>query len=57
MGRLLQEGEVEAGEEIVKVSAGPEGMSVAEINRLLYLPGHRRKNLERALRIPALSSG
>jgi MOSC domain-containing protein YiiM len=55
--RVLQEGEVEAGEEIVKVRAGPEGMSVAEINRLLYLPGHPRQNLERALRIPALSSG
>jgi MOSC domain-containing protein YiiM len=55
--RVLQEVEVEAGEEIVKVRAGPEDMSVAEINRLLYLPGHPRQNLERALRIPALSSG
>jgi ferredoxin-NADP reductase/MOSC domain-containing protein YiiM len=55
--RVLQEGEVEAGEEIVKVRSGPEGMSVAEINHLLYLPGHPRQNLERALRIPALSPG
>ena len=55
--RVLQQGEVEAGEEIVKVRAGPEGMSVAEINRLLYLPGHPRQKLERALRIPALSPG
>src|SRR6516165_7497264 len=55
--RVLQEGEVETGEEIVKVRAGPEGMSVAEISRLLYLPGHPRKDLERALRIPALSPG
>jgi ferredoxin-NADP reductase/MOSC domain-containing protein YiiM len=55
--RVLEEGEVEAGEEIVKVRAGLEGMSVAEINRLLYLPGHPRQNLERALRIPALSPG
>ena len=29
-------------------------MSVAEINALLYLPGHPREQLERALRIPAL---
>ncbi len=30
--RVLQEGEVQAGDEIVKVLDGPEGMSVAEIN-------------------------
>ena len=34
-----------------------EAMSVAEINRLLYLPDHPRQNLERALPIPAPSSG
>lgn len=55
--RVLQEGEVEAGDEIVKVRGGLEGMSVAEISRLLYLPGHPPKDLERALRIPALSPG
>jgi ferredoxin-NADP reductase len=32
-------------------------MSVAEINGLLYLPGHRREDLQRALRVPALSAG
>ncbi|HEY3601088.1 MAG TPA: 3-alpha domain-containing protein, partial [Chthoniobacterales bacterium] len=36
---------------------GAEQMSVAQINALLYLPGHRREDLERALRIPALSAG
>ena len=55
--RVLEEGEVEAGEEIVKVRTGPEGMSVTEVNRLLYLPGHPRQKLEQALRIPALSNG
>jgi ferredoxin-NADP reductase/MOSC domain-containing protein YiiM len=55
--RVLQEGEVEAGVEIVKVADGPERMTVAEINALLYLPGHSRQQLERALRIPALSDG
>ena len=54
---MLQEGEVEAGDEIVKVADGPERMTVAEINALLYLPGHSRQQLERALRIPALSDG
>jgi len=55
--RVLEEGEVEAGDEIFKVLSGPEGMSVTEINGLLYLPGHPRPKLERALRIPALSAG
>ena len=55
--RVLQEGEVEAGNEIVKVADGSEQMTVAEINALLYLPGHSREQLQRALRIPALSEG
>ena len=55
--RVIEEGEVEAGEEIVQVTAGPERMTVAEVNALLYTPGHPRSQLERALRIPALSAG
>lgn len=55
--RVLQEGEVEAGDEIIKVADGPERMTVAQINALLYLPGHSHEQLERALRIPALSPG
>ncbi|WP_369243806.1 MOSC domain-containing protein [Streptomyces sp. R41] len=55
--RVIEEGEVEAGQEIVKVSTGPEAMTVEEIDRVLYLPGHTREQVERALRIPALSPG
>jgi len=55
--RVLTEGPVEAGQEIVKLAAGPEGMTVAELDALLYLPGHPRQQLLRALRIPALSPG
>lgn len=55
--RVITEGEIEAGQDIVKVSSGPEGVTVAEIDALLYLPGHPRDALERALRIPALSPG
>lgn len=55
--RVLEEGQVEAGDEISQVGAGPERMTVCEINSLLYLPGRSRVELERALRIPALSSG
>src|SRR5947199_9290082 len=36
--RVLEEGEVGAGDEILKVTAGPESMTVAEIDSLLYLP-------------------
>ncbi len=55
--RVITEGDVEAGQEIVKIADGPERMSVAEIDQLLYLPGHPRDGLARALRIPALSPG
>ena len=55
--RVITEGEVEAGQEIVKIGAGPEQVTVAEIDALLYLPGHPRDALQRALRIPALSPG
>jgi ferredoxin-NADP reductase/MOSC domain-containing protein YiiM len=55
--RVITEGEVEAGQDIVKVAAGPEGVSVADVDALLYLPGDRHDVLERALRIPALSPG
>src|SRR5262249_12832784 len=55
--RVLETGEVAAGDEIVKVGDGPERMSVAEADALLYLTGHSRAQLERALRIPALPAG
>ena len=55
--RVLQEGEVGAGDEIVKVGEAKERMTVAEINALLYSPDHPRDRLERALRIEALSPG
>ncbi|MFZ1031757.1 MAG: MOSC and FAD-binding oxidoreductase domain-containing protein [Candidatus Acidiferrales bacterium] len=55
--RVLREGEVGAGDEIVKVGEAGERMTVAEINALLYLPPHPRERLERALRIEALAAG
>ena len=55
--RVLQEGAVDAGDDIVKVGEAEERMTVAEINALLYLPDHARDRLERALRIEALSHG
>jgi ferredoxin-NADP reductase/MOSC domain-containing protein YiiM/ferredoxin len=55
--RVLEEGVVEAGSEIEKVADGPEQISVADIDALLYLPHKSRPLLERALRVPALSEG
>jgi ferredoxin-NADP reductase/MOSC domain-containing protein YiiM len=55
--RVLREGAVQAGDEIVKIADGPEQMTVAEVDGLLYLPGHPADRIARALRIPALSPG
>ncbi|MET0414306.1 MAG: MOSC and FAD-binding oxidoreductase domain-containing protein [Polyangiaceae bacterium] len=55
--RVLQEGEVGAGDEIVKVGEARQRMTVEEINALLYLPDHAPERLQRALRIEALSPG
>jgi ferredoxin-NADP reductase/MOSC domain-containing protein YiiM len=55
--RVLQEGEVGSGDDIVKIADGPGRISVADVDALLYLPGHSTEQLQRALRIPALSKG
>jgi ferredoxin-NADP reductase/MOSC domain-containing protein YiiM len=55
--RVLEEGEVQAGDTIMKVAAGPEQLTVADIDALLYLPHRSREKLRRAIDIPALSEG
>jgi ferredoxin-NADP reductase/MOSC domain-containing protein YiiM len=55
--RVLEEGDVGAGDEIERVAVGPGAMSVREVSALLYLPGHTPAGLRRALAIPALSDG
>src|SRR5271170_976099 len=55
--RVLEEGEVGAGDEIIKVADGPEHLSVAEVDAMLYLRIRTREQLDRALRTPALSEG
>jgi len=55
--RVLTEGPVQAGQKIIKLASGPEAMTVADTDALLYLPGHPRQQVLRALRIPALSGG
>jgi ferredoxin-NADP reductase/MOSC domain-containing protein YiiM/ferredoxin len=55
--RVITEGEVGAGDEIRKIADGPDGISVAEVDSLLYLANHDLKRIAIAARIPALSSG
>jgi ferredoxin-NADP reductase/MOSC domain-containing protein YiiM len=55
--RVLKEGEVGAGDEIVKVGGAGEQITIAEINRLLYSSNHPSDQLKRALQIRALSPG
>src|SRR5262249_5650959 len=45
--RVLEEGEVGAGDEIVKAGEAPARMTVAETDALLYLAGHSREQLLR----------
>ena len=55
--RVLEEGAVQAGDAIVKVADGPERLTIAQVDGLLYLPNKSRALLERAMRVPALSEG
>ena len=56
--RVLEEGDVQAGDDVMKIATGSEAMTVADVNALLYLAGHHDvEQLRRALRIPALSPG
>src|SRR5215813_354233 len=55
--RVLESGEVGGGDDVVKVGEATERMTVAHVNALLYSSDHPRDQLERALRIDALSAG
>ena len=55
--RVITEGAIEAGDEIVKTADGPHQISVADIDALLYLPDRNVDLMRKALDIPALSPG
>ncbi|MFE2075680.1 MOSC domain-containing protein [Streptomyces misionensis] len=55
--RVITEGHVQAGDEIVQTRKGPEELSVADTDALLYLPDRDPAKLRKALNIPALSPG
>jgi ferredoxin-NADP reductase/MOSC domain-containing protein YiiM len=55
--RVIREGLIQAGDEVVKTVRGPGGVTVADADALLYLPGKDRAKLRAAVDIPALSPG
>jgi ferredoxin-NADP reductase/MOSC domain-containing protein YiiM/ferredoxin len=55
--RVLREGLVQAGDEIVKLAAGPEQVTVAATDALLYLREGEVDTMRRLLKVPALSPG
>lgn len=55
--RVITEGHVQAGDEIVLTRRGPGHLSVADTDALLYLPDRDPAKLHTALGIPALSPG
>ena len=55
--RVITEGRIHAGAQIIKTRTGPGALSVADADALLYLPGRDRAKLRIALQIPALSPG
>ncbi len=55
--RVVQEGEVGAGEAFDLIKEGPERMTVQEVTHLLYFDPDNLEGARRALRIPALSPG
>ena len=55
--RVITEGLVAPGDEIVKIRSGQGQVTVAEADALLYLPGRDPNRLAVAAAVPALSAG
>jgi ferredoxin-NADP reductase/MOSC domain-containing protein YiiM len=55
--RVITEGQVQAGDEIVRSRVGRHALSVGDIDALLYLPDRDIEQLRAAVDIPALSPG
>jgi ferredoxin-NADP reductase/MOSC domain-containing protein YiiM/ferredoxin len=54
---VITEGQIQAGDPIVKTKAGPHALTVADTDALLYLPGRDPAKLRHATQVPALSPG
>lgn len=55
--RVISEGRVRAGDDIVRVRGGRHQLSVAGVDALLYLPQRDIEQLRKAVDVPALSPG
>jgi ferredoxin-NADP reductase/MOSC domain-containing protein YiiM len=53
--RVITEGKIQAGDQIIKTQTGPHALTVADTDALLYLPGRDLARLRQAVQIPALS--
>ncbi|OMC12584.1 MOSC and FAD-binding oxidoreductase domain-containing protein [Mycobacterium sp. SP-6446] len=55
--RVITEGHVRAGDDIVRVRRGRHELSVADVDALLYLPNRNIEQLHKVVDVPALSPG
>ncbi|MEE2854129.1 MAG: MOSC and FAD-binding oxidoreductase domain-containing protein [Actinomycetota bacterium] len=55
--RVITEGHVRAGDDIVRTRRGRHELSVADVDALLYLPDRDDEMLRKAIDVPALSPG
>jgi ferredoxin-NADP reductase/MOSC domain-containing protein YiiM len=55
--RVITEGQVRAGDDIVRTRRGRHELSVAEVDALLYLPNRNAEQLRKIVDVPALSPG
>jgi ferredoxin-NADP reductase/MOSC domain-containing protein YiiM len=55
--RVITEGRVRAGDDIVRVRRGRHELSVADVDALLYLPNRDIEQLRKIIDVPALSPG
>jgi ferredoxin-NADP reductase/MOSC domain-containing protein YiiM len=55
--RVITEGRVQAGDDVVRTRRGPHELSVADVDALLYLPNRDVETLHKVVDVPALSPG
>ncbi|BBY24421.1 hypothetical protein MSTO_46260 [Mycobacterium stomatepiae] len=55
--RVITEGHVQAGDDIVRTRRGRHELSVADVDALLYLPNRNPPTLRKVVDVPALSPG
>jgi ferredoxin-NADP reductase/MOSC domain-containing protein YiiM len=55
--RVITEGHVRAGDDIVRTRRGRHELSVADVDALLYLPNRDAETLRKIVDVPALSPG